>query len=98
MVSRPKSDSKYDGFQRPFRIWEHELGGFTTSEAAFFLVRPAGRTLKEVKVLYTAGMGKCQRKPMGSRWRLRAKRMSSGVEGGDRNLTPYSTVSGSHRL
>jgi hypothetical protein len=25
----------------------------------FFLVRPAGRTLLEVKVLYTPGKGKC---------------------------------------
>ena len=35
-------------------------GGFETQRsAAFFLVRPAGRTHLEVKVLYTADMGKC---------------------------------------
>jgi len=28
-------------------------------EAGFFMVRPAGRTHLEVKVLYTPGKGKC---------------------------------------
>jgi hypothetical protein len=30
-----------------------------TSVRSFFWVRPAGRTFLEVKVLYTADMGKC---------------------------------------
>jgi hypothetical protein len=36
--------------EKPLR--SKDLGGF-------FLVRPAGRTHLEVKVLYTADMGKC---------------------------------------